>query len=83
MENKEPLTKKNLKRRLSEIMIVYMDGLSKKKQLRLEKYLDTKIDNMVSFYMDLIKKKKRKVLVLKPLPNDLQEKEIVQEAQIG
>ena len=77
METKDTLTKKNLKQRLAAVMTIYMEGLSPKKQEKLEKYLDNRLNNMVDFYFDHLKKKKRQVLVLKPLPHEIMKPEEV------
>jgi hypothetical protein len=81
MEKQDMLTKKNLKRRLSAIMVVYMDGISEKKQAKLSRYLDTKLDNVVNYYLSLLKKNKRKKLFLKPLVNETLVNDLLQEPQ--
>ena len=56
---KEKNTKKALKKRLSAVAFVYLDGLGKKKKARLERYLDKKLDGVMNCYFNLIKKKKK------------------------
>lgn len=60
------LTKKNLKRRLTSVMVLYMDGISNKKQAKLHKYLDNTLDDVAGYYISLLKKSKRKKIILKP-----------------
>ena len=54
--------KKGLKKRLSFILLIYMDGLSEPKKEKLKKYLENKLDNLVDYYVSLLKRKERKSL---------------------
>lgn len=52
--------KKNLRKKLSAIVTIYMDAIEEKKKKRFKKYLDSKLKDVVDYYMLLQKKKKRK-----------------------
>lgn len=52
--------KKDLRKRLSAITSIYIDGLDGKKKKKFEKYLDSKLKDVVEYYMLLLKKKDRK-----------------------
>jgi len=54
--------KKGLKKRLSFILMIYMDGLSEQKKMKLKKYLENKLDNLVDYYVSLLNRKERKNL---------------------
>jgi hypothetical protein len=56
--------RKGLKKRLSLIMLVYLDGLSEKKRKKVEKYLEGKIGSVVDYYFGQLKNKKRQSIVL-------------------
>jgi hypothetical protein len=71
MEKKEKYNKKNLKKRLSAILTIYLDGLSDKKRKKMDKYLDSKLGYVVEYYVGLLNKKKKKNRVLPPLTSDL------------
>ena len=70
MEKQDILTKKNLKRRLTSVMVLYMDGVSNKKQAKLHKYLNNTLDDVAGYYISLLKKSKRKKIILKPHINE-------------
>jgi hypothetical protein len=69
MKKEERFNKKNLRNRLAAIMTIYMDGISEKKKKRLEKYLDSKLKDVVDYYVALLKKRDKKPRVL-PLQAD-------------
>lgn len=52
--------KKGLKKRLSLILMIYLDGLNEKKRKKLSAYLDTKVEHVVDYYVRLAKKKESK-----------------------
>lgn len=64
MKNKKKFNRKNLKKRLAVIMMVYMDGLNEAKRQKLEGYIEPKLDAIVRYYVRLLKKKKIKKMVL-------------------
>ncbi len=64
MEDTRRMNRKNLKARLSCIMLIYMDGLTDKKRARLKKYTDARIEHIVNYYANLVNKKERQKLVL-------------------
>lgn len=72
MKKKERYNKKNLRKRLAAIMTIYMDGIGEKKKKRFEKYLDSKLKDIVDYYMVLLKKKERKNRVLPPAGSELE-----------
>jgi hypothetical protein len=68
MTKQNRFNKKDLKKRLVTIMMIYMDGLSDKKKEQLNKYTTEKLEPIVNYYVSLLKKKKRKKMDLPPLP---------------
>ena len=58
--------RKGLKKRLSAVMLIYMDSLPNKKKVRLENYLNNKLNTIVDYYFDLFSKKKRRKLFILP-----------------
>ena len=64
--------KKGLKKRLSVVTLLYLDGIGNKKKALLDKYLERKMDSVVDFYFGLLKKKERKKFFLPPLVNEIQ-----------
>ncbi len=50
--------RKSLKNRLACIMMIYMDGLNEKKKNKLKNYIDDKLENVVDYYVRLLKRKK-------------------------
>jgi hypothetical protein len=64
--------KKGLKKRLSAVMLIYMDSLGNKKRLRLEKYLDKKLNIIVDYYFDLFRKEKRKKIFIPPFDDEVE-----------
>ena len=71
MKKKNRNNKKGLKKRLSAVTLIYLDGLGNKKKARLEKYLDKKINGIVDYYFDLLKRKRREKFFLPPLVNEV------------
>ena len=73
MKKKNRSNKKGLKKRLSAVMLIYMDNLDHKKKARLDKHLDKKLNPIVDYYFNLFNKKKRKRIFISPLvdKNDL------------
>jgi len=57
---KTKFDKKDLKRRLSFVMMAQFDGLSDKAKEKMQRYLDEQLDDVASFYKELIKKQKKK-----------------------
>jgi hypothetical protein len=68
MKKDKRVTKKKLKNSMAAIMQVYLDGLTKKKSEQLNKYLDKKLGRVVDYYMNQLKKKQKRNLVLPSLP---------------
>jgi hypothetical protein len=60
MEKQTKFDKKDLKRRLSFVMMAQMDGLSEKRKEKLEKYLDRQLNDIVDRYRELLEKKEKK-----------------------
>lgn len=71
MKKKEKFNKKNLRDRLAAILTIYLDGLGNKKRKKMDKYLDSKLTDIVDYYVAILNKKKKKTRVLPPLPADL------------
>lgn len=71
MTKQEMITKKNLSKRLSLIIHVYLHGVPANKKSKMDKYLTAKVGNIVTYYFEVLKRKKRKTLVLKPLPKEI------------
>ncbi|QHS63660.1 hypothetical protein [Chitinophaga agri] len=53
---KHKVDKKDLKKRLSFVMMAQLDGLSGKSKEKMEEYLDKQLDKLAVFYKDLLKK---------------------------
>jgi hypothetical protein len=70
MQDKKRQNKKDLKGRLSYVMMIYMDGLNNRKKERLHKYLEGKLTAIVNYYVGLLKKKERRNLILPELPQE-------------
>ena len=64
MQNKKRQNKKDLKKRLRYVMMIYMDGLNNRKKGRLHKYLEGKLTDIVNYYVGLLKRKERENLIL-------------------
>ena len=60
MEKQTQFDKKDLKKRLSFVMMAQMDGLSEKRKEKLEKYLDKQLNDIVDRYRELLEKKEKK-----------------------
>lgn len=67
MKNKSRYKKKDLKKRLAAILMIYMEGLNNEKQEKLSKYLENKMGNVVDYYINLLKRKKEKHIVMEQL----------------
>jgi len=57
---KTKFDKKDLKKRLSFVMMAQFDGLTDKSKEKIQRYLDEQLDDVASFYKDLLKKQKKK-----------------------
>jgi hypothetical protein len=62
MKKAKRFDRKNLKNRLSCIMMIYLDGLSDKKKEKMKKYLDEKLIVVVDHYVTLLNKKNLKMI---------------------
>jgi hypothetical protein len=58
MKNKKRYKKKELKKRLAAILMIYLEGLNNEKQKRFSKYLENKMSTVVDHYVSLLKGKK-------------------------
>lgn len=63
MKREKQYDRKNLKDRLSCIMMIYLDGLGPKKKNKMKKYLDGKVSVIVDHYLVLLKKNNLKMSV--------------------
>jgi hypothetical protein len=64
MKKKIRNNRKGLKKHLSLILLVYLEGLSEKKKKKVEEYLQGKVGNIVDYYFTQLKRKERKSVVL-------------------
>jgi hypothetical protein len=63
MKKEKQYNRKNLRDRLSCIMMIYLDGLGPKKKEKMKKYLDEKLSVIVNHYVILLKKKNLKMTI--------------------
>ena len=71
MEKNKRVNRKNLKNRLSCIMMIYMDGLPEGKKKKFSKYADATINSLVDYYFDLLRKKDRKTLAIPEITKEM------------
>lgn len=71
MENKKKANRKNLKKRLSCIMMIYMNGLPEGKKKKFSKYADARINRLVDYYFDLLRKKDRKTFAIPEITKEM------------
>jgi hypothetical protein len=64
MKKKIRNNRKGLKKRLSLILLIYLEGLSEKKKKKVEEYLQRKVGSVVDYYFSQLKRKGRKSIVL-------------------
>jgi hypothetical protein len=64
MKKKIRNNRKALKKSLSLMLLVYLEGLSEKKKKKVEGYLHGKVGNIVDYYFNQLKRKERKSIVL-------------------
>jgi hypothetical protein len=64
MKKKIRNNRKALKKSLSLMLLVYLEGLSEKKKKKVERYLQGKVGNIVDYYFNQLKRKERKSIVL-------------------
>jgi hypothetical protein len=57
MKKQKKYNKETIKSNLASIMLTNMDGLNKKRNKKLHKYLNDKLDDVVNYYVSLLKKK--------------------------
>jgi hypothetical protein len=63
MKKKIRNNRKALKKRLSLILLVYLEGLSEKKKKKVEGYLQGKVGSVVDYYFNQLKRKGRKSII--------------------
>ncbi|QNA45905.1 hypothetical protein [Lacibacter sediminis] len=61
MKKAKRYDRKSLKKRLSCIMMIHLDGLGPKQKEKMKKYLDDKISAVVDHYVSILKKKNLKM----------------------
>lgn len=71
MENKKRNNRKNLKKRLSFILMIYMDGLPEGKKKKFSKYAEARISSLVDYYFDLLRKKDRKTFAIPEITKEM------------
>jgi hypothetical protein len=64
MKNKARNNRKELKKKLSLLLLVYLEGLNEKKKKKVQKYLQEKVGSIVDYYFNQFKRKGRKSIVL-------------------
>ncbi|SFM59338.1 hypothetical protein SAMN05428949_0102 [Chitinophaga sp. YR627] len=57
---KHKVDKKDLKKRLSFVMMAQFDGLNEKGKEKLQDYLDKQLDKVADFYKEVLKKQQQK-----------------------
>ena len=57
---KHKVDKKDLKKRLSFVMMAQFDGLTDKGREKLQQYLDKQLDKVADFYKETLKKQQHK-----------------------
>ncbi|ACU62718.1 hypothetical protein [Chitinophaga pinensis] len=57
---KHKVDKKDLKKRLSFVMMAQFDGLNEKGREKLQDYLDKQLDKVADFYKEVLKKQQQK-----------------------
>jgi hypothetical protein len=62
--------KKGLRKRLSAVLLIYMDSLDNKRKASLEKYLDKKLKAIVNYYFDLFSKNRLKQKLASPVADE-------------
>jgi hypothetical protein len=57
---KHKVDKKDLKKRLSFVMMAQLDGLNGKRKEKMEEYLDKQLEKLADVYKDMLKRQKDK-----------------------
>ncbi len=73
MEKQKEPTKKELTKKLSSILVVHLDGLNKKKQEKLNIYIEKKLDHVIDYYLTLLKKMQKKETVVPGLVEEIKD----------
>lgn len=61
MKKQKRYDRKNFKKRLSSIVMIYLEGLGPKRKEKMKKYLNEKLSVVVDYYVMLLKKKNLKM----------------------
>ena len=71
MKKRKSHNKKNLKKRLVSLLLIYLNGLNEKKSEMLSDYMEEKIGEVLDRYLSLLNKKLRKYFVLHGLSDEM------------
>jgi hypothetical protein len=71
MKNRKSHNKKNLKKRLVSLLLIYLNGLNGKKREKLSDYMEEKMGDVLDHYLSMLDKKLRKNFELHGLSDEM------------
>ena len=71
MKKQKIHNKKDLKKRLVSLLLIYLNGLNNKKREKLINCMEDKLGDVLDYYLNLLNKKTRKKFVLHGLPDEI------------
>jgi len=71
MKKQKTNNKKDLKKRLVSLLLIYLNGLNNKKREKLINCMEDKLGDVLDYYLNLLDKKVRKKFVLHGLPDEM------------
>ena len=72
MKNIKKQLRKELSNKLIEAAMVQLAGLKKQKQKKIIRYLESKMDNVANYYINLLTKKAKKEMLFAVPESDMQ-----------
>ncbi|HTE12057.1 MAG TPA: hypothetical protein VK645_13830 [Chitinophagaceae bacterium] len=71
MKKQKGHNKKDLKKRLVSLLLIYLNGLTNRKRERVSDYMEDKLGEVLDYYLSLLNKKERKNFVLHGLSDEI------------
>ena len=71
MKKRKGHNKKDLKKRLVSLLLIYLNGLNGKKREKFSDYMEDTLGDVLDYYLSLLNKKVRKDFVLHGLSDEM------------